>query len=100
MNSILAMGENLQQLRHEKPRSDRSRYTRAVTVPPRYKIPAPGQVQGSIGIPGDSQTPKSAGMDGYITKPIRPQELDDVLEEQLRKRSAMGDLPAKAEQFT
>jgi hypothetical protein len=27
-------------------------------------------------------------MDGYLTKPIRPQELDDILEECLKNRHA------------
>jgi CheY-like chemotaxis protein len=29
---------------------------------------------------GDMERGLSAGMDGYLTKPIRPQELDDVLD--------------------
>jgi len=53
-------------------------------------------------IKGDREKCLAAGMDGYLTKPIRPRELDDVLEEQLKKR-AIGDLvaaPTKAEQFS
>jgi two-component system, sensor histidine kinase and response regulator len=40
---------------------------------------------------GDREKCLSAGMDGYLTKPIRPQELDEVLEECLKHRhSKMG----------
>jgi len=37
---------------------------------------------------GDREKCLSAGMDGYLTKPIRPQELDEVLEESLKNRHA------------
>src|SRR6266404_4887659 len=37
---------------------------------------------------GDREKCLSAGMDGYLTKPIRPQELDEVLEECLQHRHA------------
>ena len=30
----------------------------------------------------------AAGMDGYLTKPIRPQELDEILEDYVARRSA------------
>jgi PAS domain S-box-containing protein len=36
---------------------------------------------------GDREKCISGGMDGYLTKPIRPQELDDVLEEYLGRRA-------------
>ncbi len=37
---------------------------------------------------GDREKCLSAGMDGYLTKPIQPQELDEVLEECLQHRHA------------
>jgi two-component system sensor histidine kinase/response regulator len=40
---------------------------------------------------GDREQCLAAGMDGYLTKPIRPQELDEILEGYLARRSA----PAK-----
>jgi PAS domain S-box-containing protein len=36
---------------------------------------------------GDREKCISGGMDGYLTKPIRPQELDDVLEEYVGRRA-------------
>ena len=42
-------------------------------------------------IKGDREQCLAAGMDGYLTKPIRPQELDEILEGYLARRSA----PAK-----
>jgi signal transduction histidine kinase/CheY-like chemotaxis protein/uncharacterized membrane protein affecting hemolysin expression len=36
---------------------------------------------------GDREKCLAAGMDGYLTKPIRPQELDEVLESYLARRS-------------
>jgi CheY-like chemotaxis protein len=36
----------------------------------------------------------SAGMDGYLTKPIRPKELDDVLDKYAGKATATRTLPA------
>jgi two-component system sensor histidine kinase/response regulator len=36
---------------------------------------------------GDRDKCLAAGMDGYLTKPIRPQELDEILEDYLARRS-------------
>jgi len=41
---------------------------------------------------GDRERCLAAGMDGYLSKPIRPQELDDLLE-LYTKRSAMKEAP-------
>jgi two-component system, sensor histidine kinase and response regulator len=38
-------------------------------------------------IKGDRERCLAAGMDGYLTKPIRPRELDDVLESYLARRA-------------
>jgi CheY-like chemotaxis protein len=37
---------------------------------------------------GDQDRCLAAGMDGYLTKPIRPQELDEVLSNQLNARNS------------
>jgi signal transduction histidine kinase/DNA-binding response OmpR family regulator len=37
---------------------------------------------------GDREKCLAGGMDGYLTKPIRPQELDDILEDYLARRLA------------
>jgi two-component system, sensor histidine kinase and response regulator len=36
---------------------------------------------------GDREKCIAGGMDGYLTKPIRPQELDDVLDDFIARRS-------------
>jgi CheY-like chemotaxis protein len=36
---------------------------------------------------GDRDKCLEAGMDGYLSKPIRPQELDEILEDYLARRS-------------
>jgi two-component system, sensor histidine kinase and response regulator len=41
---------------------------------------------------GDREKCISGGMDGYLTNPIRPQELDDVLEDYMGRRA--GATPA------
>ena len=43
---------------------------------------------------GDMERGLSAGMDGYLTKPIRPKELDDVLDKYAAKATAARTLPA------
>ena len=48
---------------------------------------------------GDRDKCLAAGMDGYLTKPIRTQELDDVLEECLKKRHAKTRALAPVEQI-
>jgi two-component system, sensor histidine kinase and response regulator len=37
---------------------------------------------------GDREKCLAAGMDGYLTKPIRPQELEEILEEYVTRLSA------------
>jgi two-component system, sensor histidine kinase and response regulator len=37
---------------------------------------------------GDREKCLAAGMDGYLTKPIRPQELDEILEDYVARRAA------------
>jgi two-component system, sensor histidine kinase and response regulator len=44
---------------------------------------------------GDREKCIAGGMDGYLTKPIRPQELDDLLENYISRRAgatATGEL--------
>jgi PAS domain S-box-containing protein len=44
---------------------------------------------------GDRERCLEAGMDGYLSKPIRPQELDEILESRLVRRAGSGvTLPA------
>jgi signal transduction histidine kinase/DNA-binding response OmpR family regulator/integral membrane sensor domain MASE1 len=43
---------------------------------------------------GDMERGLSAGMDGYLTKPIRPQQLDDVLDKYSGKATVTRTLPA------
>jgi two-component system sensor histidine kinase/response regulator len=47
---------------------------------------------------GDREKCIAGGMDGYLTKPIRPQELDDVLEDFIQRRSPMTPAAEMAEQ--
>jgi signal transduction histidine kinase/DNA-binding response OmpR family regulator len=48
---------------------------------------------------GDRDKCLAAGMDGYLTKPIRTQELDDILEECLKKRRAKMSASVPVEQM-
>ena len=47
---------------------------------------------------GDREKCIAGGMDGYLTKPIRPQELDDVLEDYIGRRAAAMVAAEMAEQ--
>jgi two-component system sensor histidine kinase/response regulator len=49
---------------------------------------------------GDREKCLEAGMDGYLTKPIRPQELDQVLEDHLARRLTTVRAVEVAEQST
>jgi len=46
---------------------------------------------------GDEERCLAAGMDGYLTKPIRPGELDALLENCAGERAAASDVPANVE---
>jgi len=47
---------------------------------------------------GDMERCLAAGMDGYLSKPIRPQELDDLLEKYLARRTETVPVPETADQ--
>jgi CheY-like chemotaxis protein len=47
---------------------------------------------------GDMERCLAAGMDGYLSKPIRPQELDDLLGKYLTRRTETVQMPETAEQ--
>jgi two-component system sensor histidine kinase/response regulator len=47
---------------------------------------------------GDREKCLAVGMDGYLTKPIRPQELDEILEACVKNRSARTGPLAAVEQ--
>jgi two-component system sensor histidine kinase/response regulator len=47
---------------------------------------------------GDKERCLAAGMDGYLTKPIRSQELDEILETYLARRTGTVQVPETAEQ--
>ena len=46
---------------------------------------------------GDQERCLAAGMDGYLTKPIRPQELDAILEAYVARRISATNTPAGVE---
>jgi CheY-like chemotaxis protein len=48
---------------------------------------------------GDREQCLAAGMDGYLSKPIRPQELDDVLENYLKNRQTKPGVLRPVEQI-
>jgi CheY-like chemotaxis protein/HPt (histidine-containing phosphotransfer) domain-containing protein len=45
---------------------------------------------------GDRERCLAAGMDGYLTKPIRPQALDEVLDQYIAKKRQVGTAPEQA----
>jgi CheY-like chemotaxis protein len=47
---------------------------------------------------GDMERCLAAGMDGYLSKPIRPQDLDEILETYLARRTGRVQVPETAEQ--
>jgi two-component system sensor histidine kinase/response regulator len=47
---------------------------------------------------GDKERCLGAGMDGYLTKPIRSQELDEILETYLARRTGTVPVPETADQ--
>jgi len=47
---------------------------------------------------GDMERCLAAGMDGYLSKPIRPQELDNLLEKYLARRAETVQVPETADQ--
>jgi len=47
---------------------------------------------------GDMERCLTAGMDGYLSKPIRPQELDNLLEKYLARRAETVQVPETADQ--
>jgi two-component system, sensor histidine kinase and response regulator len=47
---------------------------------------------------GDRERCLTAGMDGYLSKPIRSQELDDILETYLARRTGTVQVRETAEQ--
>jgi len=44
---------------------------------------------------GDQEKCLAAGMDGYLTKPIRPQELDQILNKYVALRAAASEPAAR-----
>ena len=45
---------------------------------------------------GDQEKCLAAGMDGYLTKPIRPQELDQILKKYVDLRAAASEPATRA----
>ncbi|HWY08476.1 MAG TPA: response regulator [Candidatus Acidoferrales bacterium] len=46
---------------------------------------------------GDEERCLAAGMDGYLTKPIRPEELDELLDKCMGKAARISGVPASVE---